>query len=232
MKKRNVHGAAAVLACVGLLLLAASLILAGRNVLEARQAEQTAQATAQRLRFLLEAASAPASPDRADAGIPAADPERRPETPAEEAESPPPTVAGSDPEAEAPMAIMEVDGYRYVGILYVPSLALELPVMESCSESHLRRSPCLYSGTATRNMVIAGHSYRQHFGALNALALGDTVLFVPVEGAALDCRVDSVEVLRPWQMQEMTEGDWDLTLFTCTPSGQARLAVGCARQRD
>jgi len=40
---------------------------------------------------------------------------------------------------------------------------------------------------------------------------------------------DCVEVLKPWQVEEMTCAGWDLTLFTCTATGRARFAVRCVR---
>ena len=39
--------------------------------------------------------------------------------------------------------------------------------------------------------------------------------------------VAALEVLSPFDVEEMTTGDWDLTLFTCTVGGQSRIAVRC-----
>lgn len=33
------------------------------------------------------------------------------------------------------------------------------------------------------------------------------------------------EILEPDDEEAMTTGDWDLTLFTCTPGGQTRVTV-------
>jgi len=123
---------------------------------------------------------------------------------------------------------VEIDGKRYIGILSVPSLVLELPVQETCSESGLKQSPCLYSGTPKASgCVIAGHSYKTHFGPLSRLSPGDEILFMTVSGDLLTYTVDCVEALKPWQTEDMISGDWALTLFTCTASGNARLAVRC-----
>ena len=35
------------------------------------------------------------------------------------------------------------------------------------------------------------------------------------------------ETLMPTSVEEMTSGDWDLTLFTCTVGGQSRVTVRC-----
>jgi len=35
------------------------------------------------------------------------------------------------------------------------------------------------------------------------------------------------EVLLPTAVEEMTAGEWDLTLFTCTLGGRSRVTVRC-----
>ena len=42
-------------------------------------------------------------------------------------------------------------------------------------------------------------------------------------------KVDNVETLRSTQVEDMTSGDWDMTLFTCTPGGKSRLTVRCVK---
>ncbi|MDO4845473.1 MAG: sortase [Oscillospiraceae bacterium] len=127
-------------------------------------------------------------------------------------------------------ASLEVEGYRYAGIVSIPALRLELPVMEDWDERDLRVAPCRYAGSAGGgDLVIAGHNYRSHFGPLRTLDIGSAVSFYSAAGVAYDYVVDGVELLAPWQVSEMTCGDWDLTLFTCTTSGDARVAIRCVR---
>ena len=103
-----------------------------------------------------------------------------------------------DPNREMP--VLEADGNLYIGILKIPALNLELPVMSDWSYPQLRTAPCRYAGSAYQDdLVIAAHNYRRHFGLLGTLAAG-----------------------------EMTDSGYGLTLFTCTPGGRTRLAVRCA----
>lgn len=133
-------------------------------------------------------------------------------------------------ERPAASASLEVEGYRYTGIVSIPALGLELPVMEDWNERDLRVAPCRYAGSAGGgDLVIAGHNYRSHFGPLRTLDIGSAVSFYSAAGVAYDYVVDGVELLAPWQVSEMTCGDWDLTLFTCTTSGDARVAIRCVR---
>lgn len=50
-----------------------------------------------------------------------------------------------------------------------------------------------------------------------------------MSGTAHRYTVMQVETLAPTAVEEMTGGDWDLTLFTCTYSGQARVTVRCVK---
>lgn len=129
------------------------------------------------------------------------------------------------------MPTVEAEGDKYIGTLYFPSLKLELPVMSSWSYPDLKKAPCLYSGSIyTGNAVIAGHNYASHFGQLTKLNPGDAVYFTDVDGNVFTYEVVLLEVLEPTAIEEMTAGDCDLSLFTCTLSGQSRFTVRCDRR--
>lgn len=126
------------------------------------------------------------------------------------------------------MPVERVGSMDYIGILTIPSLGLELPVGALESDSALREAPCRYAGSVyTKDMVIAGHNYRQHFGRLLMISIGDPVTFSDVDGNLFSYRVVDVEKLKPDQIEEMCTGMWDLTLFTCTGGRQDRLAIRC-----
>lgn len=133
-----------------------------------------------------------------------------------------------DPYRDMPVA--EADGHDYIGILAIPALELELPVMSEWSYPNLKASPCRYAGSAyLNNMVIAAHNYTRHFGRLKELSGGETVTFTDADGNVFPYTVALVETLLPTDVKEMTDGTWDLTLFTCTISGSYRIAVRCSR---
>lgn len=75
--------------------------------------------------------------------------------------------------------------------------------------------------------MVAGHNYRSHFGKLANLSPGDPVTFTDMEGSAFSYIVMELETLPADAVEEMTSGDWDLTLFTCTLDGQSRITVRC-----
>ena len=115
-----------------------------------------------------------------------------------------------------------------IGILEIPALDLELPVISSWSYSSLRLSPCRYSGSAYKgDLVIAAHNYQSHFGGLRTLPEGSEVFFTDAVGNRFSYYVAVTEALTPWSVDDMTSGEWPLTLFTCTLDSQNRVTVRC-----
>jgi len=132
------------------------------------------------------------------------------------------------PEEEAPCPTVEIDGVAYVGVISFPTLELELPVMAQWSPDGLQIAPGRYAGTAAgKNLVIAGHNYDSHFGSLQELNIEDPVLFTDVNGKVYAYAVSDVEILQPTAIEDMTAGDYPLTVFTCTYGGRTRLTIRC-----
>ena len=192
----------------GLLLIAAALFLTCFNLWDERRATNSAGEALRELEAV--------RPEEAEATEPG------------EAEIPAYLL---DPGREMPA--VEVDGGRYIGVLEVPSLGLELPVMETWSYPNLRVAPCRYSGSAYQDdMIGAAHNYKTHFGQLKELRPGDEVRFTDTEGNVFRYAVAELETLGKYDVEEMTSGDWDLTLFTCTYGGQSRVTVRCLRTAE
>ena len=128
------------------------------------------------------------------------------------------------------MSEMVIDGQRYIGFLTVPGLELELPVMSDWSYPQLRKAPCRYYGTALGgDLVLMAHNYARHFGYISQLKEGDPVYFTDADGNVHCYAVAAVDVLVPTAVEEMTAGEFDLTLFTCTYGGKSRVTVFCDR---
>lgn len=130
------------------------------------------------------------------------------------------------PEMEMPTK--EVDGRYYIGILEIPVIGIELPVNDEWSNESARNAPCRYAGSVySKDIVIAGHNYNTHFAKLEQLTYGDQIFFTDMEGNLFEYQVVEIEVLDGTDVEEMQMGDWDMTLFTCTYSGQTRLTIRC-----
>jgi sortase A len=123
-----------------------------------------------------------------------------------------------------------IDGEVYIGLLRIPSLNLALPVMSDWSYPKLKISPCRYSGSVQgNNIVIAAHNYKRHFGSIYKLTRGAALTFTDANGDTISYAVAKIETLEATDVRGMTAGDYDLTLFTCTYGGVARVAVRCNR---
>lgn len=126
------------------------------------------------------------------------------------------------------MTEVVIDGYAYIGYLSIPALELELPIMADWDNSRLQIAPCRYTGSVrAENLVIMAHNFASHFGGLSQLAEGDSVLFTDMDGITTSYQVVAQDILNPYAVEEMTSGEFDLTLFTCTYGGQSRVTVYC-----
>ena len=128
------------------------------------------------------------------------------------------------------MPTINIDGNEYIGVLDIPALGIRLPVMGDWSYPKLRTAPCRYTGSVyDDDLVICGHNYQRHFGGLKNLTAGDTLMFTDEGGNVSSYTVTEVVQLSGTALGEMKAGDWDLTLFTCTVGGQLRVTVRCMR---
>lgn len=139
-------------------------------------------------------------------------------------------LSEEDSSFEKEMSIVNVEGYDYMGVITIPSLGIELPVMNDYDEERLRIAPVRYYGSIfTNDLVICAHSYKTHFGNLNKLNQGDMVILTDVNGEIYIYEVLEIEVLEASDVEEMLDSEFDLTLYTCTDDGRNRVTVRCNR---
>ena len=126
------------------------------------------------------------------------------------------------------MPVVEVEGQNYMGAINFPDLDRELPVLASYELEKLKTAPAVYHGAPqTGDLVICAHNYRSHFGPLQRLPIGAQVLLKAVDGNLYEYQVAATEVVSPFAVADVTSGEWDLTLFTCTLGGRTRYVVRC-----
>ena len=126
------------------------------------------------------------------------------------------------------MTEIEVNGRIYIGLLEIPKLELELPVLSVWNEENAKAAPCRFIGSIYQNnLIICAHNYKSHFGRLQELEVGDEVRFTDLDGNQIRFQTSGFEVLAGTAWMEMESGDWDLTLFTCIHQGKDRFVVRC-----
>ena len=203
---------------LGICLILSAVILSGRNVLAESNAEREASHVLVQLAAMLPETTKAASQPSASASEPIP----------EETVKIPDYLLNPDMD----MPTVSIDGLAYIGILSIPSIHLEQPVLQQWDDQAVKKALCCYVGSVYRNnMVIAGHNYRNAFGKLFDLQIGDEVTFTDTDGNLFRYRVAELETLPASAVEEITESTWDFTLFTCTFGGRSRLAVRCERMQ-
>jgi LPXTG-site transpeptidase (sortase) family protein len=130
--------------------------------------------------------------------------------------------------------IADFDGYSVVGTLQIDSLGIELPVISETSVAGLKASVCYYQGAIPPEkgcMVITGHNYASgaHFGKLDKIKMGDTVVFTATNGVTYTYKVAGLRIVKPDQTEALDDcnGGLSLALVTCVNNGNARLIASC-----
>lgn len=138
-------------------------------------------------------------------------------------------AANADPEPQEEPA--EEITYDYAGVIAIPDLSLELPVIDQWNYARLKVAPCRQSGAAAdADLVIAAHNYKSHFGYLDRLEPGASVIFTDMEGTVYRYAVEEIRQLEPEDVEDVSSvfsSEYPLVLYTCTPGGKARVAVFC-----
>lgn len=130
--------------------------------------------------------------------------------------------------ANVEMTEVTIKGNSYIGYLTIDDLVL--PILSDWSYKKLQIAPCRYTGNLRSNdLVLMAHNYPKHFGKLSDLRWGDSVTFTDMDGVVTKYTVVSRDILAPSAVEEMTAGNFDLTLFTCTYGGKSRVTVYCDR---
>lgn len=126
-----------------------------------------------------------------------------------------------------------------IGILEIPELNEELPIIGKWSYKLLKISVCRYKGPDPNedgNLVIIGHNYKNgsHFGRLSKLSVGSELYLTNAStGQRLRYVVYQIKSIAPdaFSALKSYRGDAGLTLMTCKDNGTNRLLVRC-EQKD
>lgn len=120
--------------------------------------------------------------------------------------------------------------YEAIGVLTIPKLKLELPVLTEYSESMLNISICKYDGEVLdkpERLIVAGHNYKSHFGKLPGLEAGDEVCFSTTAGVTYIYSVIEITDISMYDHETLEQGEWDITLFTCDSDPGRRVLIRC-----
>lgn len=201
--KKNKKRKGKLLMALGLLLGAAALLLVGYNLYDDYRAGKNAEVALQLILDMI--------PENGGTN------EKRDSSSLSEAENP-----------DMEMTVKMYHGQEYVGVIELPTLSLKLPVISEWSDAKLKLAPCRYKGSVyTDDLIVAGHSYKNHFRYIRKMQTGDPVIYTDMDGNQFVYEVTGTEIIAGTDTAKMEEGEWDLTMFTCTPNGSSRYTVRC-----
>lgn len=125
------------------------------------------------------------------------------------------------------------DQYYTLGIINIPKIEVNYPILSKYSDELLKIAPCKFWGPEINkvgNFCIVGHNYRnsKFFSKVPKLENGDIIEIIDLTGATVRYEVYDKYQITDTDVQctsQLTEGRKDITLITCTDDSKNRIVV-------
>jgi len=127
------------------------------------------------------------------------------------------------------------DGTEYysIGVVNIPSINVNYPILSTYSDALLKIAPCKFHGpnpNEVGNLCIAGHNYRnsKFFSKVPKLENGDIVEITDLSGNTVTYAVYDKFIVNPDQLEctsQLTGGRREITLITCTDDNKQRYII-------
>lgn len=127
-----------------------------------------------------------------------------------------PEITDSVPEEKGNniMPSMAIDSESYVAIIGMDAYNYEMPVRSVFNTKAARKVPCRYSGSIyDSSLVIATSDDKGQMDFINDVNTGDIVTVTDMKGGRFTYKVVKVENSDSVDDEELSEGDYDLTLL-------------------
>lgn len=127
----------------------------------------------------------------------------------------------------------EIEGYKVVGIINIPKINIEYPILEKTNKESLKLSITKFWGEKINqkgNVVLAGHNNLNNkmFGKINKLENGDIIELTDSQMVAVEYQVFDKYIIDPNDINcifPVEENTREVTLITCTNRDKNRLVV-------
>ena len=128
--------------------------------------------------------------------------------------------------------------YYTIGIISIPKLRLEYPILNTATTELLKIAPCYFWGASPNeigNLCIAGHNYRntKFFSKVPSLTNGDAINITDLYGRTITYIVYDNYVVSPNDRtctSQLTNGKKEITLITCTNDSSNRVIIKAREQ--
>lgn len=127
----------------------------------------------------------------------------------------------------------QIQGHKVVGIIKIPKIELEYPILEKTSKETLNLSITKFWGNRINeigNVTLAGHNNLNGtmFGKLKKLEEGDIIELTDIQNVKLNYKVFKTYIIDPNDITCILpeqEGVREITLITCTNGNKNRFIV-------
>lgn len=127
----------------------------------------------------------------------------------------------------------EIEGYKVVGIINIPKINIEYPILEKTNKESLKLSITKFWGEKINqkgNVVLAGHNNLNNkmFGKIDKLENGDIIELTDSQMVAVEYQVFDKYIIDPNDINcifPAEENTREVTLITCTNRDKNRLVV-------
>jgi len=143
------------------------------------------------------------------------------------------TTQSSEAEETTQRIDAEMEGYKVVGIIKIPKIDLEYPILEKTNVESLNISVTKFWGNEINeigNVTLAGHNNLSGvmFGKIDKLVNGDIIELTDIQNITLKYEVFDTKVIDPNDIScilPIEEGRREVTLITCTNGRANRFIV-------
>ena len=128
---------------------------------------------------------------------------------------------------------MEIDGKKVIGIIKIPKIDLEYPILEYTDKDTLKLSITKFWGNKINeigNVTLAGHNNLSGtmFGKIKNLEIGDIIELTDIQNVTLKYKIFKKYVVDPNDITVIMpeqENAREITLITCTNGNKNRLII-------
>lgn len=134
---------------------------------------------------------------------------------------------------EAKQVQVEYNGYHVVGIIKIPAIDIEYPIIDKTSDQAMEVSITKFWGNNVNdigNFTMAGHNYLDGtmFGKTKKLNIGDKIEMTDLTGNTIEYEIFNKYVIDPNDVtcvNSVQENTREITLLTCTNGRSNRLVI-------
>lgn len=128
-------------------------------------------------------------------------------------------------------AEVEIDGYKVLGIIRIPKIDLEYPILNETNKTSMKKSITKFWGpnlNTVGNLTLAGHNNKDGtmFGKVKKLNIGDIIEIEDLYKNTVKYEIFDMYVIDPNDVSCVESVDADtkeVTLITCTNGNKNRL---------